>query len=211
MIFNTSVTSCTYPIFCAAKHPVRLRDTAGRRENTHKASERIKAVQKGTFNTLPLLIVDEIGGVPAGRGGLSLQNITCYFPTPLLVAIAPLSLPYILRCKNTPQCCRTRQGRRLECFVLLRRKLQKLRNVLYSSSAHECAIGEVSVRTEGLKTTSYQSVYTGHIPFSPAVLRSITGHSREEGGNLSTTSLCCCFNFSLLCGYFSFSPVALAV
>ena len=29
----------------------------------------------------------------------------------------------------------------------------------------------------------------------------------EVGGNLSTTSLCCCFNFSLLCGYFSFSPV----
>ena len=76
--------------------------------------------------------------------------------------------------QNTPQCCGTRQGRRLECFVLLRRKLQKLRNVLYSSSAHECAIGEVSVRTEGLKTPSYQSVYTGHIPFSPAMSRSIT-------------------------------------
>ena len=43
--------------------------------------------------------------------------------------------------------------------------------------------------------------------FPLAVLRSITRHSREEGGNLSTTSLCCCFNFSLLCGYFSFSPV----
>ncbi|WP_287710256.1 hypothetical protein, partial [Barnesiella sp.] len=57
----------------------------------------------------------------------------------------------------------------------------KLRNVLYSSSAHECAIGEVSVRTEGLKTTSYQSVYTGHIPFSPAMSRSITGHSRGGG------------------------------
>ena len=83
-------------------------------------------------------------------------------------------LPYILLGKNTPQCCGTRQGRRLECFVLLRRKLQKLRNVLYSSSAHECAIGEVSVRTEGLKTPSYQSVYTGHIPFSPAMSRSIT-------------------------------------
>ena len=98
-----------------------------------------------------------------------------FFPlTPLIVATAPLFLPYILRC-NTPQCCGTRQGRRLECFVLLRRKLQKLRNVLYSSSsAHECAIGEVSVRTEGLKTPSYQSVYTGHIPFSPAMSRSIT-------------------------------------
>ena len=86
-----------------------------------------------------------------------------FFPlTPLIVATAPLFLPYILRC-NTPQCCGTRQGRRLECFVLLRRKLQKLRNVLYSSSAHECAIGEVSARTEGLKTPSYQSVYTGHL------------------------------------------------
>ena len=59
----------TSPIFCAAKHPVRLRDTAGRRENTHKASERLKAVQEDTYNTLPLLIVDEIGGVPAGRKG----------------------------------------------------------------------------------------------------------------------------------------------
>ena len=108
----------------------------------------------------------------------------CFFGfsplTPLIVATAPRFLPYILRC-NTPQCCGTRQGRRLECFVLLRRKLQKLRNVLYSSSAHECAIGEVSVRTEGLKTTSYQSVYTGHIPFSPAMSRSITGHSRGGG------------------------------
>ena len=69
---------------------------------------------------------------------------------------------------NTPQCYGARQGRRLECFVLLRRKLQKLRNVLYSSSsAHECAIGEVSARTEGLKTPSYQSVYTGHLIPSP--------------------------------------------
>ena len=39
--------------------------------------------------------------------------------------------------------------------------------MLYSSSAHECAIGEVSARTEGLKTPSYQSVYTGHLTPSP--------------------------------------------
>ena len=52
--------------------------------------------------------------------------------------------------------------------------LHKIGGDLYSSSAHECAIGEVSVRTEGLKTPSYQSVYTGHIPFSPAMSRSIT-------------------------------------
>ena len=70
MLFSTPPSlRATYPIFYWAKHPVRLRDTAGRRENTHKASERIKAVQEDTFNTLPLLIVDEIGGVPAGRGG----------------------------------------------------------------------------------------------------------------------------------------------
>ena len=31
------------------------------------------------------------------------------FLTPLIVATAPLFLPYILRC-NTPQCCGTRQG-----------------------------------------------------------------------------------------------------
>jgi len=52
------------------EYPVRLRDTAGRRENTHKASERLKAVQEDTYNTLPLLIVDEIGGVPARTEGL---------------------------------------------------------------------------------------------------------------------------------------------
>ena len=91
--------------------------------------------------------------------GLSLQNITCYFPTPLFVAIAPLSLPYILRRKT--------QGRSINAF-------NNRNRVVY---------------------------------FPLAVLRSITRHSREEGGNLSTTSLCCCFNFSLLCGYFSFSPV----
>ena len=28
-----------------------------------------KTKKEDTFNTLPLLIVDEIGGVPAGRGG----------------------------------------------------------------------------------------------------------------------------------------------
>lgn len=36
----------------------------------------------------------------------------------------------------------------------------------------------------------------------------LQGTAGEEGGNLSTTSFCCCFNFSLFCGYFSFSPVA---
>jgi len=30
---------------------------------------RDKTVQSDTFNTLPLLIADEIGGVPEGRGG----------------------------------------------------------------------------------------------------------------------------------------------
>ena len=30
---------------------------------------RDKTVQSDTFNPLPLLIADEIGGVPAGRGG----------------------------------------------------------------------------------------------------------------------------------------------
>ena len=81
------------------------------------------------------------------------------FLTPLIVATAPLSLPYILRRKT--------QGRSINAF-------NNRNRVVY---------------------------------FPLAVLRSITRHSREEGGNLSTTSLCCCFNFSLLCGYFSFSPV----
>ena len=69
----------------------------------------------------------------------------------------------------------------LSCCIETLSDCNEIRNVLYSSSAHECAIGEVSVRTEGLKTTSYQSVYTGHIPFSPAMSRSITGHSRGGG------------------------------
>ena len=62
----------------------------------------------------------------------------------------------------------------LSCCIETLSDCNEIRNVLYSSSAHECAIGEVSVRTEGLKTPSYQSVYTGHIPFSPAMSRSIT-------------------------------------
>ena len=42
-----------------------------------------------------------------------------FFPlTPLIVATAPLFLPYILRC-NTPQCCGTRQGRRVLVFSIL--------------------------------------------------------------------------------------------
>ena len=69
----------------------------------------------------------------------------------------------------------------LSCCIETLSDCNEIRNVLYSSSAHECAIGEVSVRTEGLKTPSYQSVYTGHIPFSPAMSRSITGHSRRGG------------------------------
>ena len=31
---------------------------------------RDKTVQSDTFNPLPLLIADEIGGVPAGQGGM---------------------------------------------------------------------------------------------------------------------------------------------
>ena len=151
-----------------------LRGMAGEKGKYPQSIGANKSGSKGYFQHSPSARRRWDRGSARRARGLSLQNITCYFPTPLFVAIAPLSLPYILRRKNTPQCCGTRQGRRLECFVLLRRKLQKLRNVLYSSSAHECAIGEVSVRTEGMKTPSYQSVYTGHIPFSPAMSRSIT-------------------------------------
>ena len=101
-------------------------------------------------------------------------------------------LPYIFALQKHPAIQRDTARERLECFVLLRRKLQKLRNVLYSSSsAHECAIGEVSARTEGLKTPSYQSVYTGHL--TPLALwalplyrcgapRNATGYGRGEGG-----------------------------
>ena len=80
------------------------------------------------FSPLPLLIVDEIGGVPAGRGGLSLQNITCYFPTPLFVAIAPLSLPYILRRKT--------QGRRVNTFNNRNRVVYLPLAVLRSITGH---------------------------------------------------------------------------
>ena len=48
-------------VFCAAKYRGGVRRTEGL-ENTGRGDDRFRF-------PLPLLIVDEIGGVPAGRGG----------------------------------------------------------------------------------------------------------------------------------------------
>ena len=57
------------------------------RENTHKASERIKAVQEDTFNTLPLLIVDEIGG--SARRARELKKILAEKETEADINLSP--------------------------------------------------------------------------------------------------------------------------
>ena len=66
------------------------------------------------------------------------------FLTPLLVATAPLSLPYILLCKNTPQCCGTRQGRSVNTFDDRNREVCVFLLLFVAS-----AIGEVARSARG--------------------------------------------------------------
>ena len=64
---NPSVTMCHLPLYGFAT-PCKVTGVRQGRRILIKL-RRGKTVQSETFNPLPLLIADEIGGVPAGRGG----------------------------------------------------------------------------------------------------------------------------------------------
>ena len=80
---NPSVTMCHLPLYGFAT-PCKVTGVRQGRRILIKL-RRGKTVQSETFNPLPLLIADEIGGVPAGRGGW--KNCIQYF-----VELTPLSL-----------------------------------------------------------------------------------------------------------------------
>ena len=65
---NPSVTMCPLPLLYGCATPCKVTGVRQGRRILIKL-RRGKTVQSETFNPLPLLIVDEIGGVPAGRGG----------------------------------------------------------------------------------------------------------------------------------------------
>ena len=58
---KTRITLSSSPVFCYAKYRGGVRRTEGL-ENTDSGGDRVRS-------PLPLLVTDEIGGVPAGRGG----------------------------------------------------------------------------------------------------------------------------------------------
>ena len=69
VLFNPPVTTCHLLYILLGKTPRNATgDGRGGGEYPTKL-RRDKTVQSDTFNPLPLLIADEIGGVPEGRGG----------------------------------------------------------------------------------------------------------------------------------------------
>ena len=69
VLFNPPVATCHLPYILLSKTP-RNATGHGRGGGEYPTKlRRDKTVQSDTFNTLPLLIADEIGGVPEGRGG----------------------------------------------------------------------------------------------------------------------------------------------
>ena len=69
VLFNPPVTTCHLLYILLGKTP-RNATGHGRGGGEYPTKlRRDKTVQSDTFNPLPLLIADEIGGVPAGRGG----------------------------------------------------------------------------------------------------------------------------------------------
>ncbi|HBI65334.1 MAG TPA: hypothetical protein DDY40_01915 [Barnesiella intestinihominis] len=69
VLFNPPVTTCHLLYILLGKTP-RNATGHGRGGGEYPTKlRRDKTVQSDTFNPLPLLIADEIGGVPEGRGG----------------------------------------------------------------------------------------------------------------------------------------------
>ena len=69
VLFNPPVTTCHLLYILLGKTP-RNATGHGRGGGEYPTKlRRDKTVQSDTFNPLPLLIADEIGGVPVGRGG----------------------------------------------------------------------------------------------------------------------------------------------
>ena len=69
VLFNPPVTTCHLLYILLGKTP---RNATGHGKGGGEYPTKLrrdKTVQSDTFNPLPLLIADEIGGVPAGRGG----------------------------------------------------------------------------------------------------------------------------------------------
>ena len=66
---NPSVTMCPLPLLYGCATPCKVTGVRQGRRRILIKLRRSKTVQRETFNPLPLLIADEIGGVPAGRGG----------------------------------------------------------------------------------------------------------------------------------------------
>ena len=63
-----TIVSSVFPLCCSAIPRNATGHGRGGGEYPTKL-RRDKTVQSDTFNPLPLLIADEIGGVPEGRGG----------------------------------------------------------------------------------------------------------------------------------------------
>lgn len=78
------------------------------------------------------------------------------FPTPLIVATAPRSLLYILRCKNTLQCCGTWQGRSVNTFDDRNKEV-----CVFSLLCVALAIGEVARKDGGGSPREYLCRYFG--------------------------------------------------
>ena len=128
MIFNPSVTSCHLPYILLGKTP-RKATGYGREEGKYPQSIGAdKSCSRGYFQHSPSAHRRGDRGSARRARGLNLQNITCYFPTPLFVAIAPLSLPYILRCKT--------QGRSINAFNNRNRVVYLPLTVLRSITGH---------------------------------------------------------------------------
>ena len=82
-LFNPSVLTDTSPIFCVAKHPVRLRDTAG---------------EEGESNPPLIAVRCPAYGAQQGR---SLEVALYSFAIFLFQPPLPLGTPPIFPCRNT--------------------------------------------------------------------------------------------------------------
>ena len=94
----------------------------------------------------------------------SVDTLMCFLCCGYLFnsSVTSCYLPYILRCKNTPQCCGTRQGRRVLVFNILALPLFSL--LLFSTGTFPIGRG----RTDMLFLIFFSTPSPfGHSPYIP--------------------------------------------